>query len=573
MVSQILIVMIAAIAVTIFAERRNIQPPLLLAFLGLIASFVPGLGRLELEPEIILTVVLPPLLFSAAREFSFVSFIRRLGSILNLGVFLVAVTTGIVGAVAAAVMPGMTLATALVVGAIVSPPDAVTAVAVGRKLKLPTQMMTVLKGESLINDAAALTFFTFAAASVAGTHLFIPNIFLYLLYSAVVGFVLGLVLGGLVHLVQLRITNATLATVLTVVVPFTAYLLAEELGASGVLAVVAAGLSLGHNAGGARYDVRIQEQQFWRTIDGLLEAFVFAYIGLQFRWVIVEAVEKGYNFVVLFSLSLLVLLAVIAVRIGWVFLTAVFSRWRASAAGKSRGERVPTARMDRPARFARERDRGRFAKRLEEAREARRQGGFELMPPFSWRENAVISWTGMRGVVTLAAAAGIPLVTATGEAFPGRDVIQVVAFVVTIGTLLIQGLTLPWLIRTLKIANPTEVVIRERQIEFADGIVRRATIEAVTAYRDRQTEDEPRRLAEVMLKRIIAMQQPEADGTAPEKQPPMVELGGEILAARRAAVVKARDERKLDDEVMREVLEHMDFEEAAMAGRTSSIGR
>ena len=257
MVSQILIVMIAAIAVTIFAERRNIQPPLLLAFVGLIASFIPRLGRLELEPDIILTVVLPPLLFSAAREFSFVSFIRRLGSILNLGVFLVAVTTGIVGAVAAAVMPGMTLAVALVLGAIVSPPDAVTAVAIARKLQLPTQMMTVLKGESLINDAAALTFFTFATASVAGTHLFIPNIVLYLLYSAIAGFVVGLVLGGIVHLVQQRISNASLATVLTVVVPFTAYLLAEELGASGVLAVVAAGLSLGHNAGEARYDVRI----------------------------------------------------------------------------------------------------------------------------------------------------------------------------------------------------------------------------------------------------------------------------------------------------------------------------
>ena len=477
MVAQILIVMIAAIAVTIFAERRNIQPPLLLAFVGLIASFIPGLGRLELEPEIILTVVVPPLLFAAAREFSFVSFIRRLGSILNLGVFLVAVTTGIVGAVAAAVMPGMTLAVALVLGAIVSPPDAVTAVAIGRKLNLPSQMMTVLKGESLINDAAALTFFTFATASVAGTHLFVPNIVLYLLYSAVAGFMLGLVLGGIVHLIQQRISNASLATVMTVVVPFTAYLLAEQVGASGVLAVVAAGLSLGHNAGEARYDVRIQEQQFWRTVDGLLEAFVFAYIGLQFRWVIVDAVDKGYNFIVLFSLSLSILLAVIVVRIGWVFFTAVLSRWQAKATGKrlkqldAQLDGVPRARMDRPGRGNRaarqvrpgrfgdlRRQRERFDERMEQAREARRQGGFDLLPPFTWRENVVISWTGMRGVVTLAAAAGIPLVTSTGAAFPGRDVIQVVAFVVTIGTLLIQGLSLPWLIRTLKIADPKEAL-------------------------------------------------------------------------------------------------------------------
>lgn len=578
--------MIAAIAVTIFAERRNIQPPLLLAFVGLIASFVPGLGRLELEPEIILTVVLPPLLFSAAREFSFVSFIRRLGSILNLGVFLVAVTTGIVGAVAASVMPGMTLAVALVLGAVVSPPDAVTAVAVGRKLKLPAQMMTVLKGESLINDAAALTFFTFATASVAGTHLFISNIFLYLLYSAVAGFVLGLLLGGLVHLLKQRIKNASLATVLTVVVPFTAYLLAEELGASGVLAVVAAGLSLGHNAGEANYDVRIQEQQFWRTADGLLEAFVFAYIGLQFRWVLADAGEKGFDVLQLVLLSLVVLLAVIVVRIGWVFLTAVFSRWRSRATAKrvaeldkmlamSPAERsvkyAQLERAGRPERTGREnrgRRPGRFAERMEQARESRRQGGFDLMPPFTWRENMVISWTGMRGVVTLAAAAGIPLLTATGEAFPGRDVIQVVAFVVTIGTLLVQGLTLPWLIRTLKIADPAGAAVHERQMALAEGIVNSATIEAVTAYRDRQTADEPRKFAEMMLKRVTAMQPQSApEGEAPEEDGPMTELAGEILAARRVAVVKARDERKLDDEVMREVLEHMDFEEAAMAGR------
>jgi CPA1 family monovalent cation:H+ antiporter len=596
-ISQILIVMIAAIAVTIFAERRDIQPPLLLAFVGLIASCIPGLARLELDPEIILTVVVPPLLFSAAREFSFVSFIRRLGSILNLGVFLVAVTTGIVGAVAASIVPGMTLPVALVLGAVVSPPDAVTAVAVARKLRLPTQMMTVLKGESLINDAAALTFFTFATASVAGTHLFIPNVVLYLLYSAVVGFVLGLIVGAIVHLIQRRLTNASLATVMTVVVPFTAYLLAEEIGASGVLAVVAAGLSLGHTAGDARYDVRIQEQQFWRTLDGLLEAFVFAYIGLQFRFVLADASAKGFDLYELTGLSLVVLLAVIVVRIGWVFFTALFSRWRAKAAAKQLQKldaqldaARPRARLERPAQFARaarparaggvdrpgryqrlRRQRERFAERMEQAREARRQGGFDLMPPFSWRENIVISWTGMRGVVTLAAAAGIPLVTATGEAFPGRDVIQVVAFVVTIGTLLIQGLTLPWLIGRLKISNEGEAAMRKKQLALADQLTRRATEDAVVAFRDRQAEDKPRQIAETMLARVTAMQQAATAADAVGDQPVMVELGGEILAARRAAVVKARDERRLDDDVMREVLEHMDFEEAAMAARSARL--
>ncbi len=569
MVSQILIVMIAAIAVTIFAERRNIQAPLLLAAVGLAASFIPSLPRLELEPEIILTVVLPPLLFAAAREFSFTSFIRRLGSIVNLGVFLVAVTTGIVGAVAAAVVPGMTLVVALVLGAIVSPPDAVTAVAIGRKLNLPSGMMTVLKGESLINDAAALTFFTFAVASVSGTHLFISNIFLYLLYASFVGFVLGLVLGWIVHVIRMRVSSPALATVLTVVVPFTAYLLAEELGASGVLAVVAAGLSLGHSARHTQYDMRIKEREFWSTVDALLEAFVFAYIGLQLRWVMGEAIDKGYNVNELIIVSLVVLAAVIVVRVGWVYLTSTFSRWRARAVEKRVAEfDRRLAEYETPAegeRAARLRgERGTFSQRLEQAREARKQGGFDLLPPFTWQENLVISWTGMRGVVTLAAAAGIPLVTATGEEFPGRDVIQVVAFTVTIGTLLLQGLTLPWLIKRLGIADPREVEARERQHKLAQELSEAAALQAVEAFRDRQTEEKPKLLAERMLKRFsmttAQVQEWNTDGA-------LETLAGEMLAARREAVVKARDERRLDDEVMREVLEAMDFEQASMENR------
>ncbi|MEP7239979.1 MAG: sodium:proton antiporter [Devosia sp.] len=574
MISEILIVMIAAIAVTVIAERRGIQAPLLLAAVGLAASFIPGLPRLELEPEIILTVVLPPLLFSAATEFSFVSFLRRLGSILNLGVFLVAVTTGIVGAVAAAVVPGMLLPVALVLGAVVSPPDAVTAVAVGRKLKLPSAMMTVLKGESLINDAAALTFFTFAVASVAGTHLFIQNIVVYLLYASIAGFLLGLVLGAVVHQLRMPIPSASLATVLTVVVPFAAYLLAEEMGASGVLAVVAAGLSLGHTASDTRYDARIQEQQFWRTVDALLEAFVFAYIGLQFRWVIADAGAGGVNVPELLLVSLVVLVAVIVVRIGWVYLTSIFSRWRARVGAKQVAkldQYLALPAEERAVKFERlERTagrRGRLAQRIEQAREARMQGGFQLMPAFTWQENAVISWTGMRGVVTLAAAAGVPLVTASGAPFPGRDVIQVVAFVVTIGTLLVQGVTLPWLIRWLKIGAAGDEEAREKQVELAEAIGHTATVEVIAAYRDRQTDDAKRRMAEAMLSRMEAQGGARVSANSNDDGAVMA-LAQEMLAARRAALIKARDERRLDDEVMREALEQMDLEQAVMANWT-----
>ena len=555
MVSQILLVMIAAIAVTIFAERRNIQAPLLLALVGLAASFIPGLPRLELEPEIILTVVLPPLLYSAATEFSFDSFVRRLSSIVNLGVVLVLVTTFVVGAVSASIIPGMTLAAATVLAAVVSPPDAVTAVAVGRKLGLPSRMMTVLKGESLINDAAALTLFAFATATVTGRHLFIDNGFLYFVYAVIVGIVVGMVIGAIVHRTRLRMTNASLVTVLSVLVPFAAYLVAEEIGASGVLAVVAAGFSLGHNSTEAGYAARIQERQFWRTADALLEAFVFAYIGLQMKFVIDEATATGFSLPELLGLSFVVLVAVILVRIAWVFGTGFVSRWR------TRKAREMVARLEageEPRRL------GKAGGRFERRRDMKRRGGFDIPEPFSWRENLVIAWTGMRGVVTLAAAAGIPLTTLAGDAFPGREVIQFVAFAVTIGTLLVQGLTLPWLISVLGISDPEEDKYRAAQHAVARDIADAASKAAIAAFRDGQTDPAARAAAEQMLKRASVEDAAERQSHT-DHDTMVLELGRTVLEARRAALVAARDERKLDDEVLREIMEEIDLQQAVLA--------
>lgn len=570
MVSQILIVMIAAIAVTIFAERRDIQPPLLLALVGLAASFIPALPRLEVEPEIILTVVLPPLLYSAAREFSFASFMRRFGSIANLGVVLILVTTSVVGAVAAAIIPGLPLAAATVLAAVVSPPDAVTAVAVGRKLRLPGRMMTVLKGESLINDAAALTLFTFAVATVTGTHLFIENRFLFFVYSAVVGIVVGLMIGAVVQRMRLRLKNATLSTVLSVLVPFAAYLIAEELGASGVLAVVAAGFDLGHNAAKEDYEARIQERQFWKTADGLLEAFVFAYIGLQFRWIIEDAEKAGFNLVELFSLSAVVLLAVILVRVAWVFGTAVITRWRYRAAAKRLAELKtdPRWRERLAAQNQRNSERG---GRRRNRREVTPED-FSAVEPFTWKENLVIAWTGMRGVVTLAAAAGIPLTKLAGEAFPGRDAIQVVAFTVTIGTLLVQGLTLPWLIGWLKISDPREAEHHAKQRKLANDIGEAAVQRAMTAYRETHTDPKVHQAVDQMLARMTEADNADEQINA-KNGALMLELGRVMLAARRAALILARDERQLDDEVLREALEGLDLQQAVMANWAANGGR
>jgi len=569
MVSQILIVMIAAIAVSIFAERRNIQPPLLLALVGLGASFIPTLPRLELEPEIILTVVLPPLLYSAAREFSFDSFMRRFGSIANLGVVLILVTTSVVGAVAAAVIPGLPLAAATVLAAVVSPPDAVTATAVGRKLGLPGKMMTVLKGESLINDAAALTLFTFATATVTGTHLFIENRFLFFIYSAVVGVVVGLLIGAVVQRFRMRLKNPTLSTVLSVLVPFAAYLIAEELGASGVLAVVAAGFDLGHNAAKEDYEARIQERQFWKTADGLLEAFVFAYIGLQFRWVIEDAETAGFNLVELFSLSAVVLVAVIVVRIAWVFGSSLIVRLRYRATVRQLGRLKADPRWHE--RLAEQNARN-LARGGRRNRRQLRPEDFEAQPPFNWRENLVIAWTGMRGVVTLAAAAGIPLTTLAGEAFPGRDAIQVVAFTVTVGTLLIQGLTLPWLIGWLKLSDPLEAEHHLQQRKLANDIGEAAVERAMTAYREAHPDPKVAVAVDQMLQRM-ARDDDADEQVAAQNGTLMLELGRVMLEARRAALIRARDDRQLEDHILREVLEGLDLQQAMLANWTANGGR
>jgi CPA1 family monovalent cation:H+ antiporter len=535
MFAQILIVMIVAIVISALAERRNVQPALLVAIVGLLASYIPGMPRLELEPEIILGVVLPPMLFSAARDFSFASFVRRLGSIVNLGVFMVFGTTALVGTVAGMALPEIGPAAAIVLGAVLAPPDAVTAITIGRKAGLPVALMTVLKGESLINDAAALTLFAVAVAAAAGTQAFIDSTPLYFLYAAVVGIILGMLIGNLAQVARRKLGNPSLATVVSVIVPFAAYLLAEEIHASGVLAVVAAGFALGHQSAESGYEERIQERQFWRTIDTLLETFVFAYIGLQLRFVITDAIEAGYDLWQLAGAAAAIFITTVAIRFGWVFGTALIARRRREAAARRPARMGRRGRRDRP----------------------------RSPPPLSWKENIVLSWTGMRGVVTLAAAAGVPLFTASGADFQGREAILALAFLVTIATLLIQGLTLPWLIKRLDLTNPDDgrhlAEQHARAIEIAD----KATADALAEYRATHDAPASRRLVDMMAKRASHSAGTETT-PPPFDQTEALVLGNILLEARRKQLIAARDARELDDTVLRDMLEQMDLEQAFM---------
>ncbi|MFD4181668.1 Na+/H+ antiporter [Rhodococcus sp. NPDC058514] len=518
----LLFVVIAAIGVAGFAKRLDLQVPLVLVTIAGAASFIPGIPRLELAPDLILGVVLPPLLYSAALDFPFASFRRNIAPILRLGIGMVVVTTFAVGWFANWLVPELTLASALVLGAVVAPPDAVAAVSVGRKLGLPTRMMAILKGESLVNDAAALTLFALTTAAVTGKKIAIDSPVLFFLYEVVGGVVIGLALAFAVRFFRSRIEDSPMETVLGLVLPFAAYAAAEEVHASGVLAVVTAGFVLGRDSGDESISTRIQERSVWPTVDLVLETFVFAYMGLQLRFVIDDVQDEGLPLHHVFAYGLAVLVLVIAVRPVWIFLT--------------RGRRP------------------------------------------HWRQNLVISWAGMRGVVTLAAASGVPLTTLAGDPFPGRGVIQAIAFTVAVGTLLIQGSTLPMLIRRLDVADPDEDLRLEGQVALARTISRDAAEKSLgEALRSPPRGVDPQELSEI-VGRVRRAAQARADAEREEEASEQKakaakasalfnRLRRQVLRDQRAALIGARDSGALDDEVLRQVLEGLDVEEAAADAR------
>ncbi|MCV7173284.1 cation:proton antiporter [Mycobacterium sp. CPCC 205372] len=559
---ELILVVVGAIVVTAIAHRRGLEPALIIVVIGGAVSFLPEFEPPELDSHILLTVVLPPLLYSAALNFSFPTFLRNIRPILGLGVGLVVVSAFAVAMVSSwLVVVPLTFATALVLGAIVAPPDAVTAVAVGRKLGLPKRVMAILTGESLINDAAALTLFSIAVAQVAGSHTFIENPFLLFGYSALVGPVVGGVLGYVTLWIRRRLANPGLETVQGLVVPFAAFIAAEELHASGVLAVVVAGFVVGNGTLDAGYQTRLQERYVWNSVDVLLEAFVFAYIGLHLRFVLEDLREAHESLVEVAVASVIVLLIVLVIRPLSVF--AIFGRNKLSSHVGNRLS-VPVPVGGRGALGTRQRKRPSAGWR---ARIDRRS--------LSWQENVVVSWTGMRGVVTLAAAAAIPATTAAGDPFPERATIQAIAFVVSVGTLLIQGWTLPVLIRRLQISRFSDDHAADREEELkAERVVHDALDAVLAEFRANPPENmDPRVLAEIRA--AITRQSEEIDEMpdpeAPTKRAKVYSaLYRDVLAAQRAALIAERDEGRIEDEAVRAMLERLDLQEAGVSARLES---
>ncbi|MCU1699941.1 MAG: sodium/proton antiporter, family [Mycobacterium sp.] len=416
----VLLLMIATVMLAPLAERITVPYPVVLLLFGLLLASVPGLPVPTVDPDWILPLVLPPLLFAAARRTSWRQFLDNRRAILLLAVALVAVTAFAVGVVASAVIPGLPLAAGVALGAAVAPPDPVAATAVARKLRLPRRLRTILEGEGLSNDATALVLYQVAVAATATGALSPSRAASTLGLAVVIGIAIGAVIAVALRWLLNRLPAHPAGSALILVVPFAAYAAADVAHGSGVLAVVTVALGLSRYGDAESAQTRLVSGTAWEIVELLLTGTAFAFVGLELRTV--AGSLSGALEVAIWQ-ALAVTAVAIVIRFAWIF---------------------PVATIDERLRLRR---------------------GVEG-EPVGWREMTVASWAGMRGVVTLAAVLALP---AGAQPFPERDRLIFIAFVVIVVTMVAQGLTLPLLVKRLGvIASDAE------RDEAAQDLIRRA---------------------------------------------------------------------------------------------------
>ena len=442
-----ILALVVVVGVVAWCARRLGWPePLVLVVVGIGLSFVPHVLEISLSPDLVLIGLLPPLLYAAAIRTSLIDFKANRRPILLLSVGLVAFSTVATGLVTWWVVPGVTLAAGFAIGAVVAPPDAVAATTVARRVGMPRRVVSILEGESLVNDATALVALNTAIAAIT-TSVSVWHVGWDFVRAAGGGILVGLLAAFVLARVRRLIDDVVLDTTLSFAAPYIAFLPAEEIHASGVLAVVVTGLLLGHRAPVLQSaSSRIAENINWRTVQFLLENVVFLLIGLQVRRIL-SSVSRTH--------------------LAWG--TVVGSLPRRAAGGRA-GPRACGC-----------------SARCSSLRLLRR-------PTWSWKVSVIVSWAGMRGVVTLAAVFVLPTAT------PQRALLTLAAFTVVAGTLLIQGLTLPWLVRRLALPGPD---VAEDALQAA-GLVNTAANAGLAVLDEVATDDDPPEVLEALRDRAMS---------------------------------------------------------------------
>ncbi len=504
-----LVAVVGFVAAT--ARRFGWSEPLVLVVVGIGLSFVPHFPDIRLTPDIVLIGLLPPLLYSAAIRTSLVDFKANRRAILLLSVGLVAFSTVVVGYVAYWAIPAVTLAAGFAIGAVIAPPDAVAATTVARRVGMPRRIVSILEGESLFNDASALVALNTALVATVGS-VSAWHIGWDFIREAGGGILVGGIVAVVLAFIRKRIDDPLLDTTLSFAAPYAAFLPAQQIHTSGVLAVVITGLFLGHKSPTLQTArSRIAENINWRTVQFLLENVVFLLIGLQVRGILkaVGAAHLPWSQIVWPCAAILA--ATIVARFVWMF----------AVTGIMRLLRMRT---------------------------------------WGWRVSLVVSWAGMRGVVTLAAAFLLPADT------PQRGLLTLAAFVVVAGTLLLQGLSLPWLVRLLRLPRPD---VAEDALQSA-GLVDRAARAGLAVLDEVKSADDPPEVIEQLQERSMRRSNQiweQLGRSQAELEPPAAayrRLRLQMISAERSSILEARDGGTYDDEVLRMALTAIDLEESLL---------
>ena len=511
---------VSAALLNAVANWLKVPYPIPLVIGGLVIGLIPGIPDIQLDPELVLLIFLPPLLYGAAFFASLRDLRRNVGPISALSVGLVLVTCVAVAVVVHAVVPGMSWAAAFVLGAIVSPTDPVAATAIASRLGLPRRVVVVVEGESLINDATAITAYRVAVVAVTAGTFSVTDAGGRFVLAAAGGVVIGLAVGHVVAFVRSRLDDPPVEITISLLTGYLAYLPAEQLELSGVVAAVTVGLYMGSQTSRlTNATLRMQTVPVWQILIFLLNSFLFVLIGLQLPGLLDELRSADFDVSTVIGYGLLASAAVIVVRIGWVFTLSWFMRLR----------------------------------------------GTQL----NQRNVALVAWMGMRGAVSLAAALALPVTTDSGAPFTERPLILFITFVVILVTLVVQGLSLPLVVRLLRVEpdDGAEVEENKARKHAARAALERIDVLAAEDWAREDTLERVRGMYRYRYNRFAARFDAEADGDAIESRTSdYLRIVAAVLEAQREALDELRADGVISDDVMHRVEHELDLEEGRFLG-------
>ena len=514
--------LIAVAALSALARAIDVPYPILLVLGGLGLGFVPEVPEVRLDPALVLVLFLPPLLYSAAFFSSLRDLKRDLRPISTLAIGLVLATTVTVAVVAHAMIEGLPWAAAFALGAIVSPTDPIAATTIARRLGAPRRMVTILEGESLINDGTGLVAYKVAVAAAVGGSFSLVDASFDFVAGAVGGVAIGLAVGYVVAAVRRRLDDPPVEITVSLFTGFAAYVPADELGLSGVLAAVTTGIFLGWRAPElTSAATRMQGYALWEILVFLLNATLFILVGLQLGTILDGLSGRSTGELLVYGAA--VCAAVVVTRLVWMHVITVLIR-----------------SLDRRA----------------SQRERRA----------SWRDRTVNGWAGMRGSVSLAAALALPFTTEGGAPFPERDLVIFLTFTVIVFTLVVQGLTLPFLIRALGIEDDGA---EEREELEARRTTAQAALERLDGLAEEEwtrddTVDRMRGLYRYRQRRFDARADEDHEAGYEERSTAYQQMVQTVIDAQRESLVRLRNEGAISDEVRRRVEHELDLEESRL---------